>query len=74
MLAPLAIAICIYLTIAVLAYFVARFLGLTDAHADEPEQHDQVGCYQTWAAHRCCPQGLPRTTGNRAPKSHGEKR
>ncbi len=72
--APLAIAICIYLTIAILAYFAARLLGLTDACADEPEQYDHVGCYQTWAAHRCCPQGLPRTTGNRAPNSAREKR
>jgi hypothetical protein len=74
MLVQLAISICIYLSIAILAYFVSRCLGLSFSPADEPEHHDYVGCYQTWAAHRCCPQGIPRTRGSRAPNSHGEER
>ena len=59
-LTQLCIAFSVYVAIATLASLVARCLGLRFSPADEPEQHDNVGCYHTWAAHRCCPQGIPR--------------
>ncbi len=54
------LSLAIFFAAASIAAAIATFvLHLDFKQSADLLGHDSTGCYESWAAHRACPQGLP---------------
>lgn len=58
------LSLAIFFAVASVAAAIGKFvLHLDSKPSADLLGYDHTGCYENWAAHRACPQGLPVEQG-----------